>query len=218
MMATSPLRPRTSFVVLGVALVFSLPACASVNQEDLDARLDDLRGEMQQGDQANRQQIDQLSQRVGTVESRIDALERDLRSLNTEFGSAMERLETALRFAVPVHFGYDEAEIREQDQELLDRFASVIGSYYGDATITVEGFTDPAGTEEYNLQLGQRRADAVRQYLIETGGLNAENLRAVSYGEDTSRLVRPDGQGPGDTGMENRRVALVVDLSPPFGS
>ena len=77
--------------------------------------------------------------------------------------------------------------------------------------MTVEGFTDQAGSAEYNRLLGQRRAEAVRHYLVTTGGLQATNVRAVSYGEAVNRQVAPGATGPGAAGMENRRVALVVD-------
>lgn len=125
-------------------------------------------------------------------------------------------MEAALRFSTPVHFAYDRAEIRQQDRGFLDRFAWVIREYYDDATVTVEGFTDSAGSVEYNQRLGQRRADAVRGHLVQNGRLSGDRVRAVSYGEAPNRLV-DDQRGPGDTGIQNRRVALVVDFLPGFG-
>jgi peptidoglycan-associated lipoprotein len=97
------------------------------------------------------------------------------------------------------------------DQAVLNRFGSVAREYYPDALITVEGFTDPSGSAEYNLQLGQRRAAAVAGYLVGTAELSEEQVRAISYGEDTRRLVMPEGFGPGAPGWENRRVVLVID-------
>ena len=77
--------------------------------------------------------------------------------------------------------------------------------------MTVEGFTDPAGSAAYNQRLGQRRADAVKEYLATAGGFTSETLKAVSYGEVKKRQVVPGAKGPGDDGIENRRVALVID-------
>jgi peptidoglycan-associated lipoprotein len=57
--------------------------------------------------------------------------------------------------------------------------------------------------------LGQQRANAVREYLIQPGGLNADNLRAVSYGEATNRQVVRGAWG--DEGLANRRVTLVIE-------
>ncbi len=118
-----------------------------------------------------------------------------------------------IRFNVPVHFDFDKADIRDLDRQVLDRFASVVKQFYGQATVTVEGFADPAGSEAYNRRLGQRRADAVKRYLTTTGGLRADQVKAVSYGEAANRQVVPGARGPGMTGIENRRVALVVDYA-----
>jgi len=105
----------------------------------------------------------------------------------------------------------DDATLRDQDKPLLDDFAKVISSHYPGATVTVEGFADPAGSRHYNQRLGARRAAAVRDYLVNTGGLSADRLRAVSYGEDINRQV-DKGQSR-ESGMPNRRVTLVVDFA-----
>ena len=59
--------------------------------------------------------------------------------------------------------------------------------------------------------MGQQRANAVLQYLIDTGGLDASKVKAVSYGESLNRLVVPGAWG--ENGMANRRVALVVEYT-----
>lgn len=209
---------RSVVVVGGLGLAFALSACAHASQDELDERLAQLSEEVRQADQANADRIDQVDQRVDAVENRMSSLERDLQALQDEFNTTVQRLESALRFSTPVHFAFDAAEIRTQDRPFLDRFASVVQQHYSDATITVEGFTDPVGSEAYNRRLGQRRADAVRQYLVENGGLTADRVRAVSYGEDASRLIADDEQGPGESGVENRRVTLVVDYVPRQGA
>ncbi len=79
--------------------------------------------------------------------------------------------------------------------------------------LTVEGFADPAGSRAYNEQLGMRRAEAVRDYLSSNGTLTNASIRTVSYGEVRDRQVVPGAQGPGDAGLENRRVALVIDYA-----
>jgi len=59
--------------------------------------------------------------------------------------------------------------------------------------------------------LGQRRAEAVRDYLVQTGGLPAGQVRAVSYGEDRNRQARTGATG--EAGRDNRRVSLVIDYA-----
>jgi peptidoglycan-associated lipoprotein len=116
-----------------------------------------------------------------------------------------------MKFNVPVHFDFDQSHLREPDRPVLDRFATVVKEYYPGAVVTVEGFTDPAGSAAYNQKLGQRRAEAVKEYLASAGGFETAQVRAVSYGEARNRQVVPGAKGPGDDGIENRRVALVID-------
>lgn len=185
--------------------VLALVSCqAGVTQDDLDAELAQVRQEMSAGD-------DQLSSRIDELNRRVSTLESELQQLRNDFDVTMENAMGMLRFNVPVHFDFDRAEIRELDEPVLDRFAAVVKEYYADALITVEGFADPAGSEAYNVQLGKRRADAVKRYLTTAGGMPADQVKSVSYGESPDRQVVPGARGPGVTGIENRRVALVVD-------
>jgi peptidoglycan-associated lipoprotein len=78
---------------------------------------------------------------------------------------AIEKVRGMLKFNVPVHFDFASSELREADRPVLDRFAAVVKEYYPGAVVTVEGFTDPAGSAAYNQRLGQRRAVAVEEYL-----------------------------------------------------
>ena len=96
---------------------------------------------------------------------------------------------------------------------MLERFAGVVKEHYPNATITVEGFADPAGSAAFNQRLGMRRAEAVAGYLSGQGALDASFIRAVSYGEARNRQIVPGAQGPGEQGVENRRVALVIDYA-----
>jgi peptidoglycan-associated lipoprotein len=145
------------------------------------------------------------------MDTRLAALEGDLGELRNEFSVTVERLETAIRFNAPVYFAFDDATVRTEDHAVLDRFADVVVSYYSDAIITVEGFTDSSGSAAYNQQLGERRANAVRDYLA-SAGIPSDQMRTVSYGLDAARQVVPGAIGPGDGGWQNRRVAMVVDF------
>ncbi len=192
-----------------------LAGCAHVKPEEMDAEMaalrSELRGDITEGDQRLAGELEALEGRVDGLDSRLADVERELAELAREFDATVERLETALRFNMPVYFGFDDAELTPDHREVLDRFAGVIREYYPDCVITAEGFTDAVGDETYNMALGRRRAEAVRDYLSEAGGLSPEQIRAVSYGEAQSRLIAPERHGPGSQGWENRRVALVVD-------
>jgi peptidoglycan-associated lipoprotein len=155
--------------------------------------------------------IDSTNQLVTDHTRRLDALDQELQAFRTEYNVSIEKMNGRIKFTVPVHFEFAKSELREADRPVLDRFASVVKEYYPGALITVEGFTDPAGSAAYNLRLGQHRADAVKEYLAAAGGLETAELKSVSYGEARNRQVAPGAKGPGDAGLENRRVALVID-------
>ena len=204
------------FMGTGVTvLALTSVACSHVSQDDFDTEIASVRQDMQAGDQqvasdANAR-IDGVEDRVAANERTIAALESDLRALEREFDVAVERMETALRFSTPVYFGFDDSDIRTEDEDVLNRFCSVIQAYYPDALITVEGFTDPSGSEEYNVQLGQARANSVKEFLVTGSCVGNDQIRAVSYGEDTDRLVAAGATGPGEEGWQNRRVVIVID-------
>ena len=207
------LRPH---LIKGAALTLAgiTAACAHVGQEQFDAEVTALRAEIEQSTSDSNRRTDaqeaQLARLEAQLEAQLDGLAGGLSALEEEFDVTVQRLETAVRFDMPVYFGFDQAALRPEDLPILDRFAGVVDQYYPDALLTVEGFTDPSGSAEYNLALGQRRAEAVQRYLVETQNFSPNRVRAVSYGEDTGRLVAP-GQGGPDAGWENRRVVLVIE-------
>jgi peptidoglycan-associated lipoprotein len=200
--------------LVAIGSLFLLSACAHVKPEEMEAELNrvqaELQDEIREGDRAVEER---LGNRIDGVEGRLAGLENDLEELRRDYNVTVERLESAIRFNTPVHFAFDDATVRAEDRELLDRFADVVQGYYDGATITVEGFTDSAGSPAYNRQLGERRAEAVKEYLVNQG-LAADQLRTVSYGEDQNRQLVPGAYGPGSDGWQNRRVAMVIDFGP----
>ena len=212
------LRDPLKTLMLGALAVIAsgaLSGCGHVGQDQFDATIAQVRRESREGDEALSRS---LGSRVGAVEDkvtgmdgRVASMERDMNALAADFDVMVDRMETAMRFNTPIFFAYDQAELKVDDQEMLNRFSAIIHDYYPGALITVEGFTDASGSPEYNRRLGQRRADAVKEYLVTYGQLRSDRVRSVSYGEDYSRLIEPGVAGPGDAGWQNRRVVLVVD-------
>ncbi|HEU5042357.1 MAG TPA: OmpA family protein [Gemmatimonadales bacterium] len=200
-------------VAIGTAgVVLGLSGCAAkVKQEDFNNEMARLRQEIQTSDRQLGSRIDSTNAGLTDQSRRIDALEQELQAFRSEYNVSMEKVKGMLKFNVPVHFEFASSELREADRPVLDRFAEVVKEYYPGALITVEGFTDPSGSAAYNQRLGQRRAVAVQEYLATAGGFAADRLKAVSYGESRNRQVVPGAKGPGQDGVENRRVALVID-------
>lgn len=102
-----------------------------------------------------------------------------------------------------VNFDFDKAVIRPRDYAKLDQDVDAMKAW-GDVDVEVAGHTCSIGTEEYNLGLSQRRAEAVRNYLV-SKGVSADRLTARGYGE--SRPVASNATREGRA--QNRRVELV---------
>jgi peptidoglycan-associated lipoprotein len=176
---------RNAGLVVALSAV-TLAGCSSyIKRDEFDSTIADLRAT----DQKLQGQIDSLSQKH-------DALVTQL--------AGRVRVETG------AHFATGDATLSDQDKPLLDDFARVVKESHSDALITVEGFTDPAGSAPANRRLGLQRAQSVRDYLV-SSGLGAEQVRAVSYGEYQNRQVRAGAVG--ESGRDNRRVSLVVDYA-----
>jgi len=195
--------------MVGVAV--SLTGCHKVSQTDFNNEVAKLRQEIQAGDQKSAAQADSMHKVLADHQRRIDALEQQFKAFQSQYQVSVEKVKDQLRFSAPVHFDFNASELRDSDHAVLDRFAGVVKEFYPGALVTVEGFADPAGSVAYNLKLGQKRAEAVRDYLASNGALSGDELRAVSYGKATNRQVVKGAHGPGDTGLENRRVVLVID-------
>ena len=203
---------RVLVVVGALGAALGLSGCAAkVTREDFTAEVARLREEVQTGDAQLGARIDSTNQLVADHTRRLDALDQDLHAFRSEYNVSIERTKDLMKFNVPVHFEFAKSDLREADRPVLDRFATVVKEYYPGALVTVEGFTDPAGTAAYNRRLGQHRADAVKEYLASAVGFETMQVKSVSYGESRNRQVVPGAKGPGDAGLENRRVALVID-------
>jgi peptidoglycan-associated lipoprotein len=215
---------RRHWSVLTAAALGLAAAGCGVKQAALDQQLSALRAEMHEADSALAEDTQELSSRVDQLDQRVDGLEVmsgrvedfevELQSVRRDFDTDIDELQQAIRFNSPVHFEYDSHVIRNADRPLLDRFATIVAAYYPAALITVEGFADPAGDTDYNIWLGEQRANTVRNYLTSMG-LAGQRVRVVSYGESGDRQVTPGGWG--ENGLANRRVSLVIDYSPAAG-
>jgi peptidoglycan-associated lipoprotein len=107
-----------------------------------------------------------------------------------------------------VLFEYDSFELSGEAQAILQRQAQWLQRYPA-VSLTIEGHADERGTREYNLALGDRRANAVKNFLA-ANAVAASRLRTISYGKE-----RPEIQGSDDVShAQNRRAVSVVTGGP----
>ncbi|BBI67544.1 MULTISPECIES: peptidoglycan-associated lipoprotein Pal [Psychrobacter] len=101
-----------------------------------------------------------------------------------------------------VYFAFDSSEITAQAASVLNQHVSLLNSNPA-AGVVIAGHTDERGSREYNMALGERRAQAARNYLA-AQGVAANNIRVISYGEE-----RPAAAGnTEDAYAQNRRAEL----------
>ena len=105
-----------------------------------------------------------------------------------------------------IHFDFDKYDIRPQDAEILKENAALLKKY-PKVKIQIEGHCDERGTNEYNMALGERRANSTKNYLISLG-IPAERMTTISYGEE-----RPVDPGHNEEAWAKNRRAHFVILS-----
>ena len=126
------------------------------------------------------------------------ALKRDAAA-----AAAAEKEQTAFE---DIYFVFDKSTIEPEAREILKRLASLLGSNKN-YSLVVEGHCDERGTVEYNLALGQRRADAAMKYLVDLG-LDKESIKTITYGKE-----RPLDPGHDEEAWaKNRRAHFLTTL------
>ena len=185
---------RTLCLAVGMTAMVAFAGCSNYVKR---SEFNDAITKLQSTDQNLQQQIDTLSQ--------------DMKQQFAKYDAQITAMQGRIRVDTVAHFAFNQAGLEEQDKAMLNDFATVMKQHHSDALVTVEGFTDPAGSAAYNKRLGKERADAVRDYLVNEEGMAASQVRAVSYGEASNRQVKPGASG--SSGAANRRVSLVVDFA-----
>ncbi len=154
--------------------------------------------------QARTAEIDQKAMTAGSdadkaqlsangASQRVDALTNTVINLDN-YRSVVE---------TAVHFGFDKDNLTKQAKEAIDQLAASVATTKG-YIITVEGATDSVGSEEYNYDLSQRRADAVIQYLASEKNVPAYKIYLIGLGKDKPVETNKTSDGR----AKNRRVDI----------
>jgi len=106
-----------------------------------------------------------------------------------------------------VFFETDSSELTDQARATLDKQAQWLSNYNRYA-FTIEGHADERGTREYNIALGARRAETVREYLV-SRGVSGQRMRTISYGKERPVALCNDIS----CWSQNRRAVTVLDQS-----
>lgn len=167
-------------------------------EEDAELARDDARTSRADADGA-RAEADRIRKEAEAELNRLeDALGKIAGTRRTALGLVMNLGEDTLKF------DFDKAELQPANKELLSRIAGILMTS-SDYTVSVNGHTDDVGSVEYNMDLSERRALAVRDYFVETG-IDDSILTVEAFGKS-----QPLVQGTSDEArMKNRRVELGI--------
>ncbi len=105
-----------------------------------------------------------------------------------------------------IYFDFDRSEVKEEFRDIVNAHAEYLAAN-PTASITLEGHADERGTREYNMALGERRANAVSQ-LLTLQGASKNQIRVISYGEE-----RPESMDHGESAWQLNRRAVFVYLN-----
>jgi len=179
------------------ALLLSAAAALVANAEEVKV----FRG----SDTVDPSEVAQILERSTPIKMRSLRLIDDtpsgaLAATSVAAAAAASQAAAPTALSLPVPFAFDSADILPAAKPQLDAIAAGIRMLPADQKVIVEGHTDAVGTEPYNEQLSQRRAQSVRRYLVAVHGIDASRLQAVGLGEHQPLPGRNPLAG------ENRRV------------
>jgi outer membrane protein OmpA-like peptidoglycan-associated protein len=162
----------------------------------------------QQQAAAEQQRANQAAQQAEEYRQQREA---ELAQLQQALGQIAETRRTAMGLVMTldsksIRFDFDKANIKPEYRDVLNRVAGILMTLKG-YTIAVYGYTDDIGTQAYNLQLSQRRAEAVRDFLVQAG-ISATIMSTKGFGKSDPRVSGDNEQAR----AANRRVEIgIVD-------
>jgi len=205
------MKSRSGVFVLILALTLAAMVSGCATKKYVDA-------EVGMSEQRTGERVDDVSSQVEENQTRLAEQEEQLAQLSMTSREALERalaagilaegkfLYETLLTDEKVRFGFESAELGTGAKEALDVFSADLRSRDENVYIEIQGHTDSTGPDDYNLELGTARAEAVRRYLNMRHGVPLNRLGVVSYGEEVPIADNSTREGR----SLNRRVVLVV--------
>ena len=177
-----------------------------------------VREEVEASEVRTGEQIDAVEGQVEANQTRLAEQQAQLDSLSQTSREALERALAAGKLAEGkflyetvlsddrVRFGFDSSELSDEARVMLDDLAADLRQRNEDIYVEIQGHTDATGSDDYNLDLGRQRAEAVERYLNLRHAVALHRMSVVSYGESAPVTDNDTRDGR----SANRRVVLVV--------
>jgi outer membrane protein OmpA-like peptidoglycan-associated protein len=212
------MRARTSLIAVAALAGLLATGCVSNKKfegtvSDMTGRIDGLQTEVE----THGEEISDLKKMDGELQSDLTQVKGKVGDVDAKSDKALETANTAYATAKgkviwkvtltnkDVKFAVDGTEINESGASILNDLVAKLKSFDKMVFVEIQGHTDATGGEAYNMQLGHKRAEVVRNYLHEKG-IPLNLLSVISYGE--SRPVADNSSREGRTA--NRRVEILV--------
>ncbi len=207
--------------VLALCVMIAAPvwmgACCAVTRGPSAGELAAMEAERQQAiedslravraEEETRLAAEEEARRMAEEEARRMAAEEEARRMAEEearMAAEAEALRQEMMSLSAVYFDYDKSNVREDQRSAMDENARKLRDYQPEDMVVVGGHCDERGTIEYNLALGERRAQAVKMFLVDAGVMDGR-IETVSYGEENPAVMGSDESA----WSMNRRVELM---------
>lgn len=205
------MQKGTPAVVLCLALALSLGGCATKKQmsQGFD-RVDQTIRELEESVESNQTRINENEQVIRDQDGRIIELSDETRAAMNRIDSVEELAQGKLLYQVvlnndAVKFDFDKFELTAEGRMEIDHLVEKLIQENQNVFVEIQGHTDATGSDDYNYQLGLKRAESVRRYLS-ARGIPLHRMSVISYGESQPIADNSTPEGR----RTNRRVVLLV--------
>jgi outer membrane protein OmpA-like peptidoglycan-associated protein len=203
------MRQNWNAVLAATAIALVATGCATKKyvrtemetmEGEVSTRMDGIETQVEDNQTAIRENEERLEEASATAR---DAYDRAIAAGKLAEGKFL--YETVLS-SDKFRFAVDRSELSDETRVALDEFAEQIKAENANVFIEIQGHTDATGSEDYNMKLGEQRAEAVRKYLSQQHGMALHRMSVISYGETAPVADNSTREGR----ALNRRVSLVV--------
>jgi len=208
--------PVATVCIAGAAVLLGSTGCAT--KKYVRNETSNVATQVEEHMTALETQIEDAQNRLGNHDRVITEQGMEIEKASGTALEALERARSAGKLAEgkllyevvlnsdKVTFEFEQAVLTEGSKEALNGFAQQLKADNKNVFVEIQGHTDASGPEDFNLVLGERRAEAVRRYLNMEHGIPLHRMSVISYGE-SAPITDNDSR---ESRAQNRRVAMVV--------
>jgi len=209
-------RSSAPLPLLLAAVGLSVTGCATTT--DVDKKIAEAQAKTDKKIESVETQVEDMQEKQKATEGRVDEQGKQIEQIGQSARDALQRAQEAgvlakgkilfqQSFAEDrVHFKINSFDLTKDAKSALDDFAAKIKGLDKGVYLEIQGHTDDTGGTDYNDQLGQQRAEAVRRYLSREHRLPLGRISTISYGDTDPVASNKTAKGR----SQNRRVVIVV--------